>query len=179
MMMTKGNMVKKFILKFEYKPDHPAHVLYGSWEYTWAMLLIGGVIGGLLYWIVGIKYFHSRLKWCGVSQPDPVSVRFIGIYSSLVYSLPGLLILFYESLAFTDLKEAINYPGIGWELLTFQFMWWSCHVQWIGVKTRFNISGYKPFLWFYVFPFVIQFIYLHQKFYLRIIRDFIYQINFL
>ena len=178
MMMTKGNMVKKYILKFENLPDHPAHIVYNSWEYTWVILFFGGIIGAIFYWVIGVKYFDSRLKWCGVKNPDKNSARFIGIYSSLVYSLPGLLILFYESLGFDSIKEAINYPGIGWEFLTFQFMWWSCHVQWIGVKTRYQISGVKTFVWFYVFPYFIQFIYLHQKFYLRTIRDLIYQIIF-
>lgn len=171
-------MVKKFILRFEHLPSHPAQTLYNSWTYTWIMLAVGGLIGAAIYWFVGIKYFDSRLKWCGVSQVDEKAVREISIYSSLVYSLPGLIILFYESLAFENLKTSISYPGFGWELLGFQFMWWSCHVQWVGVKTRFNISGYRPFVWFYALPFVIQFIYLHQKFYLRTLKDFIYQMVF-
>ncbi len=170
-LITKGNMIKKYILKFESQISHPALSLYDSWINTWCTLLIGGLLGAAFYWFIGFKYFRSRLQWCGVKDPNKDLVRIVSIKSSLIYSLPGLVILYYETFAFDNFIAAINYPGIGWELLILQLMWWSSHNQWVGVKKSFNLSGFKPFFWFYLFPMGIQFIYIHQKFYLRTIKD--------
>lgn len=177
MMVTKGNMIKKYILKFEDQPDSPAQLLFSHWPFSWGMLLLGGLVGGFLYWIFGIKNFASRLRWCGVENPNKEDARFVSIFSSLVFSLPGITILVYESLYFEDFRASVNYPGVGWETLAFLLMWWSTHVQWLGVKSRFNISGFKVLFNFYLLPFILQFIYIHQKFYLKTLKDIIYMLT--
>lgn len=170
-------MVKKFILKYELSSSDPALILYQNWTNTWLMLLAGGLVGALIYWTGGIKYFLIRLKWCGLKNPDKALARKIGIYTALIYSLPGLGILLFETFIFKNLKAAISYPGVGWEILSFQFMWLSCHYQCVLVKRKFQLNGFRPFIWFYLFPFVLQSIYLHQKFYARVVRDFVFDVS--
>lgn len=172
-MIVQGNMIKKWVTKFELKPDSPLRIIYTDWNYTWITLLGCGFIGAFIIFKVGVRWYQARLTWCGAENPDYEDAKFVFFFSSLAYTVPGLLVLIHQTEIMPNFMTVIYYQGLEYFAILVTFLVWSVHIQWVGVKSMFKIDGWKTYWWFFIMPLIAQLYYIHQFQVLMAFREYL------
>lgn len=126
--------------------------LLDSWAYMLGFALGGGIISGAIYYLVGGWWYRRRVRWSGVSDPDPYAVRRVYVYSKAVYVLPVMCV--YITLPFRY-STPLDFIVTGSWFLGFAavfFLGWSILVSYIGVRRSFMVRTLPATIWFLVLP---------------------------
>lgn len=173
MMIVKGNLIKKWITRYELRHTEAVLPLYTDWTLTWAVIIGAGLIGVIFIYWVGIKWYLLRLRWSGAKDPQYEDAKFVFFFSSLVYTIPGLMLLLHQTEVFPHFLAVLKDTGPEYFFISLTFLLWSVSTQWIGVKSRFRIKGPKAMWWFIFMPLMAQLYHLHQQQILYFLREFL------
>lgn len=123
-----------------------------SWTAYLALLAGGGVAAAAIFFALGGWWYRLRLKWSGASSTEPALVRRVYIYSSTVQSLPAVLTTVWEAGTYATPMDAFNAPISMWNVVILIFPFWSLVTSYVGVRTVFEVRGWRPLVWFLVLP---------------------------
>jgi hypothetical protein len=142
--------------------DDPARwqaleLLIGTWPRLWAVVLLGGVIGGALYWWIGGWWCRVRLRWSGAESPDKRLARLLLIYSSFVFAGPTVLALVGQTLLYPNYLVAYESEFVFSISLLFMVVW-SLFTTYKGALALFQVSRSRARVWFIVLPAVYYFL---------------------
>lgn len=125
-----------------------------NWEVLWGASIIFGFISGLISYYIGGWFFNIRLR-LAKGDSDIQTSRNIFLYSRFVFAIAILVI----TLVKTYLEPIPYYPAAeftSWHLAIFlislTFMYHSCYVGYVGVRTLTNADQSKSILWFITLP---------------------------
>jgi hypothetical protein len=107
--------------------DRPNPVL-ADWTATWASVIVGGLIGGLLIWLVLGWWYRMRLKLCG-ARPPKRAARNVFIHANLI----------------------VGVVAWGWILV---FLW-SVWISYRGVVSCFDVRPVAALVWFLILPWLV------------------------
>jgi len=122
-----------------------------SWFGFWSIVLLSGILGGYLIWLVGGWWYRVRLIWSGALQADKRAARLVYIYAALVGALPNLLIVVIASLLFENYAAYWASDEV-WSSLLIIFPFWGIVVSYKGAMTTFEVRKGRAQWWFLWFP---------------------------
>lgn len=124
-----------------------------SWLAYFSLILILGLISGqIVYYIRGFWY-NLRLKWCSIDTHDEEKGREIFIYTSLISSIPGILISIVYPFFFSNYREAFYSDSI-FELILIIFPVWAIINSYITIKHNFDLKNSTTVIWFLILPII-------------------------
>lgn len=130
--------------------------LANSWAVYWAVLAGAGVLSALLYFHLGGWWYRIRLRWSGVPDADKALARRVYLYASLVYALPSVLMIVWQTATFGRPVDAQNSATFSvFDIVILLCLVWSIVTSYIGVRTVFDARGFKPALWFLILPMLL------------------------
>ncbi len=131
-----------------------AEFVSGSWGRYWGVALGTGLIGAIMYYAVGGWWYKTRIKWCGVADPDPHEARRVYVFASLVWALPAVLLAVTDSLrSASPVTSEAGWLSLGLGLAA---LFWSYYVSYRGTRTAFGTSRWLARLWFLILPALLQ-----------------------
>ncbi|MCC7145547.1 MAG: hypothetical protein IT443_03805 [Phycisphaeraceae bacterium] len=122
-----------------------------NWAGYLGMVVLGGVLGGLVYYTIGGWWYRVRLGWSGVAKPDRKLARRVYLYASQVAALPTLFQTFGEVL-FYDSPHAAQQDTHVWLLAMLIFPFWAAWTSYRGVRTVFDARRGAALIWFFILP---------------------------
>jgi len=129
--------------------------LVDSWPAYLSFIGVTGLVSAVLFFYIGAWWYRVRLRWSGAQSPDRRVARRVYLYASTVAAFPGACALAMDAMAFPRPIDAML-AYAGWaELLPVAFLAWSVVTSYVGVRTVFGVSGWRPILWFLVLPMLI------------------------
>lgn len=123
-----------------------------AWTPQWAIIVVGGVVGGAAYAFIGGWWYRVRLRWSGATDPDSIMARRVYIFASLIYAIPVLIRKLIETAAFSTPGQALNSDLNVMDLAVLACVFWSCWNSYVGVRTVFDTSRGRAMLWFLILP---------------------------
>ena len=123
-----------------------------SWTIYWLFVVIGGMVGGVAYYYIGMWWYGLRLKWAGVDSASPKFVRGVYLFSVQVLAVPWIVAAGVDTVVHKTPLAAIHSEStwIGMLLLIFPF--WAVGVSYVGVRTFFRARKGPAIFWFLVLP---------------------------
>lgn len=143
------------------------HTLTDSWLNYWGFVLGLGFLIMPLIWYLSGWGFNLLIQWSGDPNYNRTFGRMIYIYTSMIYCLPRIMVLFYETVFYknddvalsTDTKSIVAFLLA---LLLAILPFWSWIAAYIAVKKNFSVQAKKSIFWFIALPAVWYFLTLWQ-----------------
>lgn len=130
--------------------------LTASWPYYIGTAIGSGLLSAAFAWLIFGWWYKTRVRFCGVSAPDPTVSREILFYSGLPYIIASLLVLAVSVIRFDNYAAEFYSAGdiysLPLYLLPLLTLIWSIIISFIGVKAKFRLQGFAPILWFLILP---------------------------
>lgn len=126
--------------------------LINSWVELWMLLLVGGVAASGVLWLVAGWWFRERVLLSGASRPDFRLSRIVYVYSSLVRSLPPLIMLAIWSIRYPNYAAVPAKEIFVAAALIVVFSCGELVTAYIGVKTLFEVDKWRAGIWFVMGP---------------------------
>ena len=121
-----------------------------QWMTLWPGFLVAGLIGGALAWLIWGWWFRTRLRFCGVVDPDKREARLVWIYSRSVYTVPSIGWLIAVTAIHDDYQAAWN--AAPWNLTLVGLYFWSVWVGYRGATSWFPVKKAPALWWFLILP---------------------------
>lgn len=129
-----------------------------SWPYYLGTIMGAGIISAALLWLIKGWWYRLRISFCGEKNADPTVAREVCFYAELPTIVGTFFVLFLSILRFDNYADEFYSEGSLFDLplyfLPLAMIIWSVIVSFVGVKTKFNLHGRLPVVWFLVLPFV-------------------------
>jgi len=129
--------------------------LAGSWGSYWGTVLLGGIVGGFLYFAIGGWWYRVRLGWSGAVDPDPALARRVYLFASQTVALPALAVALLDTGAHGTPTEACLSEGRWWHVAFLLFPFWSLWTSYAGARTAFELRRGAALGWFVIAPGVL------------------------
>lgn len=126
-----------------------------SWGAYWAMICLGGVFAGLIYFGIGGWWYRVRLQWSGAVDPDAALARRVYVFATQVVALPTLAVTVVETSSFPTPGASAGSDGSLWYLAFLVFPFWSVWNSYVGVRTAFAVRRGAAMLWFLILPSIV------------------------
>jgi hypothetical protein len=131
--------------------DRPNPVL-ADWTATWASVIVGGLIGGLLIWLVLGWWYRMRLKLCG-ARPPKRAARNVFIHANLIVGVVSLTLLALQTPFHASYREMWSSEVVAWGwILVFL---WSVWISYRGVVSCFDVRPVAALVWFLILPWLV------------------------
>ena len=95
-----------------------------SWIPFWPVVLGLGIVFGWLLWSIGGWWYRVRIQWSGAVNPDRTLARMVFASSSMVFSVPLILVALLHTFLYPNYMEMF-YAGDKYLLLFSIFPFWS------------------------------------------------------
>jgi hypothetical protein len=127
-------------------------VFLTSWASYWAMVLVGGVIGGALLYLIGGWWYRVRIGWSGAHNPDGDLARRIYVYTAQIVAIPLIIVTVWETIHFPNPTASFYAEGSVWYFLLLAFPFWAIWISFRGVLQVFQTRLVPSLLWFLILP---------------------------
>lgn len=128
-----------------------------NWIGYWLIAVIGGIIGGILLYLIGGWFFNVRLKWSkGTGDID--KSRYIYLYSGVVSSAVVILLTLVSTLISSkpcDSESAFNLWDLTSLALLIFFAYYSVYVSYSGVRAITDADKMQSKIWFLILPIIL------------------------
>lgn len=152
-----GSMIDQLqqqFLQYDVKGDITTLEPLNNWQTFWGASIIFGFVSGLISYYVGGWFFNIRLR-LSKGDSDLQTSRSIFLYSRVIFSFAILFIALIKTLT-TPIpyyhKGEFTSWDLGFIMIALTFMYQSCYVGYIGVRTLTNADKTKSILWFIILP---------------------------
>lgn len=123
-----------------------------TWTVFWLYCLVGGIIGGALYYWIAGWWYGLRVRWSGAGEDfDKQLARRVYCWSSMILAMPHVVLTIGFTFFFPNYLAAYH-SGETISLILPIMMFWSVAVSYTGVTESFSLTPWKARLWFLVFP---------------------------
>lgn len=122
-----------------------------DWDNFWIACFSLGMVGGLLYFVIGGWWFRLRLRFSGAGNPDKPLARRVYLFASQVCALPTIFWTLSQALRYETPTEAIRADEVR-EYVTLLFLYWSIYTSYRGVRTAFEVRRWAARFWFVILP---------------------------
>jgi len=131
----------------------PEAPMLQGWVMFWGTVLIGGIMTGLLKWLVGGWWYRMRLGFSGAHDVDKRHARLVYFHAELVWAIPSLVWLALVTPLYPDYHAAWMEAPLGlWVIAIYP---WSMWVSYRGVRHCFDVGAGRARLWFLILPLVM------------------------
>jgi len=124
------------------------------WGVYWINVLIGGIIGGFVLYLIGGWFFNVRLKW-SKGTSNITKSRYIYLYSEAVSSVVFIIITLV-SMFINDkpYKFGSMFNWWGYLSLTLRLfaLYYSVYVSYCGVRIATDADKRRGRIWFLILP---------------------------
>lgn len=131
-------------------------MIAAGWVPFWLYTLGVGAFTAAMLWYLGGWWYKVRVRWAGDPDADAHMARLVYVYSSFVLAAPSVLLVVAWTLLYPSYAAAWADESV-WPALLVVFPFWSCWASYRGVTAVFDVSGFRPVLWFLLLPGVIYF----------------------
>lgn len=124
-----------------------------NWVVLWEFALIGGIIAGLVNWLIGGWWYRVRIYLSGARGVDKRQARLVFVHSLLVLYVPSLVWLVLVTMVYSDYRAAYAESP-----LVFAFVPifpWSAWVSYRGVRHCFDVRPGRARVWFLILPLTV------------------------
>ena len=126
--------------------------LINSWVELWMGLLVTGVVTSAFLWFVAGWWFRERALLSGARRPDFQLSRIVYVYSSLVRSLPLLLMLLVWTFRYPNYAAVPSQEIFIASALSVVFSCGELVTAYVGVRTLFDVDKWRAGIWFVMGP---------------------------
>lgn len=127
-----------------------------SWSFYIGSAIGSGLVLAIFSWLILGWWYKTRIRFCGVSNPDPIIARELLFYSHLPYITFLIVVLIVSIIRFDNYADEFYSEGDIYTLplyfLPLLGLIWSISISYIGVKAKFNLYGLMPMVWFLILP---------------------------
>ena len=125
-------------------------IVMESWAIFWAAVIFSGLLRGVVTRWIGGWFYGIRLTWSGAKHFDRQKARQVLIYSTLVGSMPGVLVTILMMPMFENYAHYWHNSPLRSILIIFSF--WSVVTGYQGARTCFNTVRGRSLFWFLLLP---------------------------
>ena len=113
-------------------------------------VLLAGMIGGFLFWIVAGWWYRTRLDWSAARAPDSRLARQVNAWQTFVWAAPTLL----STLVVAFIPRSEREPWM-WIAVPTLFYILSCFTSTIAAVTAFRAAPRHAAVWFALLPLLL------------------------
>ncbi len=127
--------------------------MLSSWFELWGFVLIGGIVIGLVNWLIGGWWYRMRMYFCGARGVDKTDARLVYMHAQLVWCVPSLVWLVLITPLYPDYHAA--YVDSPLTLALVGMVPWSVWVSYRGVRRCFDVRPAWARVWFLILPLIM------------------------
>lgn len=121
-----------------------------DWSAFWGLTIVGGLVTGLLVWLIWGWWYRMRLLLSGAQNPDPTKARLVFIHAQLIWSVPLILTALAQVTAYDSYQA--SYDSASFALVWMTAPIWSAFVSYRGAIGCFDVDRKKARIWFLILP---------------------------
>lgn len=128
-----------------------------KWSAYWGACTVFGFLSGWISYYIGGWFFYIRIK-LAKGDLDIQTSRNTFLYSRFIYAIAIFFITVIKTFTYTTpYNPYLKFTS--WELafylISITFMYHSCYVGYVGVRTLTNADKSKSILWFIILPMLL------------------------
>lgn len=147
--------MNKLLMKNDLKGTFELVEKYNNWTSFLLWAVVGGLVGGILKYLLGGWFVNLRIRFSGGSK-DKHKSRMIYIFSEVIFNCVVILATIVS--IFVKVTPMEQEPFASFDLMVFfislSFMFYSVYVSYRGVVTITDVNRTKAKFWFLVVPVV-------------------------
>ena len=132
-----------------------------EWSTLWMIVVLAGMIGGPLRWLVGGWWYGVRLEWCGDRKFNRDYARVVFMHSEFLWTLPTLAFALVDTAIYPNFGAAMHAPH---NMLLPLVVLCSYGYSYLLVRSSFEVKRGWTIFWFLAAPASLTFITLFVAF---------------
>ncbi len=125
-----------------------------TWAAFWPPVLLLGLLWSMIIYFVGDWWFRKCIRWSGDRAADKATARKVFLWSGQVTALPVILYALAGTLIYAR-PSLWAFASLGFGIALLALGVWALVVDYIGVRSVFNVRRGRARFWFVAFPLLL------------------------